>query len=71
MEIGQKVALYDHGVFLRLVTIDRIGTVWGSEPKRIFCYKTNEGLSFYFEPDPETGYRFNVGNKAFWISEPI
>jgi len=71
MDVGKTVALYSHDGFRRFVTIDRIRTIWGSEHKRIFCYETNEGSAFYMTPDPETGYRFNVGNKAFWISEPI
>ena len=69
MEIGQKVQLHSHDGFRRFVTIDRIITVQDYKLDFIPCYETNEGLAFYMTPDPETGNRFNVGNKAFWISK--
>jgi len=69
MEIGQKVALYSHNVFYRFLTIERIAAFQGAKLELKFCYETNEGSAFDMNPDPETGHRFNVGNRAFWISE--
>lgn len=71
MEIGQRVSLHSHDGFRRFVTINRIAVFQGSEFALRFCYETNEGSEFHMTPDPETGRRFNVSGKDFWISEPI
>jgi len=70
MKIGQKVALYYHNVFYRFLTIDRITDFKSESGDIIFGYQTNEGSAFDMNPDPETGRRFNVSGKNFWISEP-
>jgi len=70
MEIGQKVALYSHNVFYRFLTIERIAAFQVSELELKFCYETNEGSAFDMNPDPDTGRRFYIANKTFWISEP-
>jgi len=70
MEIGQKVALYADSGFYRFLTIERIITVRDHKLDFIPCYETNEGSAFDMNPDPDTGRRFHIANKTFWISEP-
>jgi len=70
MEIGQKVALYANSGFYRFLTIERIAAFQGAKLELKFCYETNEGSAFDMNPDPDTGRRFHIANKTFWISEP-
>lgn len=65
MKVGDKVALFSHTGFRRVLTISEVGVSSGINSSA--CYKTSESSVFYMKPELFTRRHYNVGNKAFWI----
>lgn len=77
MKVGDSASLFSHDGFRRKLTILEVGV---PDPlgSGLACYRASSGLGtfksdllFYVKPELETGRRYNVGNRAFWIEPDI
>lgn len=67
MKVGDKVAFWTHGYFIKYLYINEIN-IFDYDYQKLY-FKTNDGSRFFMESDYNSGKHYNVGNHAFWIWE--
>jgi len=68
MQVGDTVSVCTDNGFEWFTTIiaEKIPSDFD---KTQFCFRLFDGAMFYMKPDLETGKRYNVGSRTFWIHE--